>query len=376
MDADYYLETIRVVFQEFALVNGTWDVISEEGELERVRPEDIKTTAHFTIEGELDDISGSGQTEAAHDLCYNVPKARQKHVEVKGAGHYGIFSGRRWRDSVYPQVRDFIPHPTGRVCRSTPANARRPSRRHRPGSRAATGHLPEVNELAARLHAALPQTQCTRCGYPDCAAYAQAIASGEAEINQCPPGGAEGIARLAAITGRPVLPLNPANGAEGPRTVAVIDEAWCIGCTLCMEVCPTDAILGSNKLMHTVVEPYCTGCELCVPVCPVDCISLEGVTGERTGWQAWSQAEAAQALERYQFRQERLARAENEHSARLEAKALANLADLPAHTHVAHGAEADRKRAVIRPPARARPEKYRIFPGPPQNLRRVAGGAP
>ncbi|MDB5872929.1 MAG: putative poly-beta-hydroxyalkanoate depolymerase [Ramlibacter sp.] len=108
MDADYYLETIRVVFQEFALVNGTWDVINDEGGIERVRPEDIKTTAHFTIEGELDDISGSGQTEAAHALCYNVPKSRQKHLEVKGAGHYGIFSGRRWREIVYPQVRDFI----------------------------------------------------------------------------------------------------------------------------------------------------------------------------------------------------------------------------------------------------------------------------
>ncbi len=108
MDADYYLETIRVVFQEFALVNGTWDVISDEGDLERVRPEDIRTTAHFTIEGELDDISGAGQTAAAHDLCYNVPKSRQKHLEVRGAGHYGIFAGRRWRDSVYPQVRDFI----------------------------------------------------------------------------------------------------------------------------------------------------------------------------------------------------------------------------------------------------------------------------
>jgi poly(3-hydroxybutyrate) depolymerase len=108
MDADYYLDTIRVVFQEFALVNGTWDVISDEGELERVRPEDIKTTAHLTIEGELDDISGSGQTEAAHDLCTGVPKSRQKHIEVKGAGHYGIFSGRRWREIVYPQVRDFI----------------------------------------------------------------------------------------------------------------------------------------------------------------------------------------------------------------------------------------------------------------------------
>jgi poly(3-hydroxybutyrate) depolymerase len=108
MDADYYLDTIRIVFQDFGLVNGTWDVMSPEGKLERVRPEDIRTTAHFTIEGELDDISGAGQTEAAHGLCFNVPKARQKHLEVKGAGHYGIFSGRRWREVVYPQVRDFI----------------------------------------------------------------------------------------------------------------------------------------------------------------------------------------------------------------------------------------------------------------------------
>ncbi len=108
MDADYYLDTIRIVFQEFSLVNGTWDVKSRDGKLERVRPQDITSTAHFTVEGELDDISGSGQTEAAHGLCYNVPKARQKHLEVKGAGHYGIFSGRRWREVVYPQVKAFI----------------------------------------------------------------------------------------------------------------------------------------------------------------------------------------------------------------------------------------------------------------------------
>ena len=163
-----------------------------------------------------------------------------------------------------------------------------------------------MNALAARLHAALPQTQCTRCGYPDCAGYAKAIAAGEADINQCPPGGAEGVARLARMTGRQPLPLNPANGVEQPRTVAVIDEAWCIGCTLCIDACPTDAILGSNKLMHTVIEPACTGCELCVPVCPVDCIGMENVSGQRTGWQAWSQAQAAQALQRYQSRQERL----------------------------------------------------------------------
>ena len=204
-----------------------------------------------------------------------------------------------------------------------------------------------MNDLAARLHAALPQTQCTRCGYPDCESYARAMAAGEAEINQCPPGGAEGIARLAALTGRPPLPLNPANGQEGPRTVAVIDEAWCIGCTLCLKACPTDAILGVHKRMHTVIEPYCTGCELCVPVCPVDCIGLENVTGERTGWQAWSAEQAELALDRYEARRQRLARESVEHEERLERKAQAKLADLPAHTHGAEGAEAERKRAVI-----------------------------
>ena len=215
------------------------------------------------------------------------------------------------------------------------------------GKTGASAPPPEAGGLAERLHAALPQTQCTRCGLPDCAGYAQAIASGEAQINQCPPGGAEGVARLSHLTGRPILPLNPANGAEAPRTVAVIDEAWCIGCTLCIKACPTDAILGTHKLMHTVIEPYCTGCELCVPACPVDCISMENVTGDRTGWQAWSQAQADEALQRYESRKRRLEMESREHTERLEAKARAKLADLPAHTHGAEGAEADRKRAVI-----------------------------
>jgi poly(3-hydroxybutyrate) depolymerase len=103
MPADYYLETIKVVFQDFALVNGTWDVSGQ-----RVRPQDITTTALLTVEGELDDISGAGQTRAAHGLCTGIPKARQFHYDVVGAGHYGIFSGRRWREQAYPQVRDFI----------------------------------------------------------------------------------------------------------------------------------------------------------------------------------------------------------------------------------------------------------------------------
>lgn len=156
-----------------------------------------------------------------------------------------------------------------------------------------------MNGLAARIHDALPQTQCTRCGYPDCEGYAQAVASAEAEINQCPPGGAEGVERLAQLTGRPVQPLDPAFGTEGPRRLAVIDEAWCIGCTLCLDACPTDAILGINKRMHTVIDAHCTGCELCIPVCPVDCISLEDATPGRTGWQAWSPAQASHARARY-----------------------------------------------------------------------------
>ncbi len=204
-----------------------------------------------------------------------------------------------------------------------------------------------MTPLAARLHAALPQTQCTRCGYPDCAAYAQAIADDHAPINRCPPGGQEGVQRLAALTGRPPLDLDPAHGTEGPRTVAVIDEAWCIGCTLCLKVCPTDAILGANKRMHTVIEPACTGCELCIPACPVDCIQLENVTDTRTGWDAWSPEQARQARERYEFHQARMARDTREQQDRLEAKARAKLADLPTYTHGAEGAEAARKRAVI-----------------------------
>ena len=164
---------------------------------------------------------------------------------------------------------------------------------------------PALTGLAFSIDAALPQTQCQRCGFPDCASYAQAIANEGAPINQCPPGGEEGIARLAAITGRESTSLNRKFGIEGPLTLARIDENWCIGCTLCIKACPTDAILGANKLMHTVIAQHCTGCELCIPVCPVDCIELDVVSGTRTGWDAWSQEQAAHARQRYEAHKQR-----------------------------------------------------------------------
>lgn len=166
---------------------------------------------------------------------------------------------------------------------------------------------PALTGLAFSIDAALPQTQCTRCGYPDCASYAQAIAHQGAPINQCPPGGQEGIARLAAITGQSPHPLNPAFGIEGPLTLARIDEDWCIGCTLCIKACPTDAILGANKYMHTVIPEHCTGCERCIPVCPVDCIVLDVVDATRSGWEAWTPEQATHARQRYGVHQARLA---------------------------------------------------------------------
>jgi electron transport complex protein RnfB len=200
-----------------------------------------------------------------------------------------------------------------------------------------------MRALAARILDALPQTQCTRCGFADCAGYAEAIARAQAGIDQCPPGGAEGVQRLSNLTGQPVRPVDSQFGIEGPRAMAVIDEAWCIGCTLCLDACPTDAILGINKRMHTVIEAHCTGCELCIPVCPVDCISLENVTPGRTGWQAWSQAQADEARRRY------------------DAHRLRHDKDEPAATVAPAAAETaafDRKRSIVEAAlARARAAK-------------------
>jgi electron transport complex protein RnfB len=181
----------------------------------------------------------------------------------------------------------------------------------------------ESKTLAGLIEDLLPQTQCTKCGYPDCRAYAEAIAAQEAGYNQCPPGGEAGVARLAKLLGRPVIPLNPDNGVERARPVALIDENLCIGCTLCMQACPVDAIVGAPKQMHTIVAGLCTGCDLCVPPCPVDCIAMIPVTGDKTGWDAWTQPQADAARTRHERRRARVDAEREAAEARAAAKRAA-----------------------------------------------------
>jgi len=203
--------------------------------------------------------------------------------------------------------------------------------------------------LADQIEDLLPQTQCTKCGYPACRPYAEAVANGSANYNQCPPGGMEGIARIASLLGKPVIPLNPINGVERPRPVAVIDETLCIGCTLCIQACPVDAIVGAAKQMHTVLPGLCTGCDLCVAPCPVDCIAMVDVTPGKTGWDAWSQEQADAARERHNFRVLRLRREKEENDARLAAKAAAKLKAVEAEPTLsaAEKAAQERKKAII-----------------------------
>ena len=208
---------------------------------------------------------------------------------------------------------------------------------------------PTDKSLADQLEDLLPQTQCTKCGYPACRPYAEAMADGSASYNQCPPGGIEGVARLAKVLGKKIIPINPVNGIERPRPVAFIDEALCIGCTLCIQACPVDAIVGAAKQMHTIVTDLCTGCDLCVAPCPVDCIAMVEITPGKTGWDAWSQAEADTARERHDFRSARLQREKEENDARLAAKAAAKLKEVQSETPIsdAEKIEQARKKAII-----------------------------
>ena len=218
-------------------------------------------------------------------------------------------------------------------------------------------NIQQTKELANRLEDVLPQTQCTKCSYPDCRAYAEAMATGEALPNRCPPGGVEGIQRLSTILA-PIFPqdafehhptIDPECGIERPRPVAFIDPKTCIGCTLCIQACPVDAIVGASKQMHVVLSDWCTGCDLCIPPCPVDCITMIDVTGEKTGWDAWSPELAMAARSRYEARDIRLDREQRDNDERLAKKAAAKLVAVNAENPNSEEAlkEQERKRAII-----------------------------
>lgn len=203
------------------------------------------------------------------------------------------------------------------------------------------GQAPSLSE---RIDALLPQTQCTRCGYPACRDYAQAIAAGEADINQCPPGGQSGIDLLAALLGRAPKPLNPANGIEKRREVAVIDEESCIGCTKCIAACPVDAIVGASKMMHSILTAECSGCELCIAPCPVDCIAM---------LPAPSNEPALELAPRYRGRYE----TRNARMRRDEAEQAATLAARKREIDAPRAGDAAAKNAVLAAIARARARK-------------------
>lgn len=193
----------------------------------------------------------------------------------------------------------------------------------------------EANRLITQIDAILPQTQCAKCGYPGCKPYATAIVNNEADINQCPPGGDAGIHALATLTRMEYKPLNAENGVEKPKTLAFIDEAICIGCTLCIQACPVDAILGASKQMHTVIETECTGCELCLAPCPVDCITMQPTEQVSINWQLnyfniandTAKVAADLARKRYEFRLFRIGREEAETTQKHAARAMRNKLD-------------------------------------------------
>lgn len=182
----------------------------------------------------------------------------------------------------------------------------------------------------------LPQTQCTKCGYDGCLPYAEALARNEAELNRCPPGGQAGVERLATLLGRPSQPLDTRRGLPAFFPLVHIEAQHCIGCTLCIQACPVDAILGANKRMHTVIDELCTGCELCIPACPVDCIVL--VPTDRS----WQDSDAQAARDRLHRRTVRLTRLRHENDQRLQAKALDKLDTLSSDDP-----DADRKRHIL-----------------------------
>ncbi|MCB5205671.1 electron transport complex subunit RsxB [Methylovorus mays] len=243
-----------------------------------------------------------------------------------------------------------------------------------PSSLSALQAQDETSPLVASIDAILPQTQCTQCGYQGCKPYAEAIARGEANINQCPPGGDAGIRALASLLQRPYIPLNPQHGIQKPKQVAVIDEQTCIGCTLCIQACPVDAILGASKQMHTVIADECTGCELCIAPCPVDCISMQPppVT-TRPRWRYPQFAmhapagpldvqEANIARERHAFRVQRQAREQEERARKLAQRRAASAANSTTQDPAAEQAALAKKAAIAAAMARVQAQKAASAP--------------
>lgn len=202
--------------------------------------------------------------------------------------------------------------------------------------------IPEnpIDTLSRTLDDCLPQTQCTQCGYEGCLPYAKAMAQGQADLNRCPPGGDATIARLSAVLGLPVKPVDPSCGTTIERHIASINPEHCIGCTLCIKACPVDAIIGSNKHRHAVIASLCTGCELCIPPCPVDCIDMVFIPQHSE----WTTEQAFEARERMHGRNKRLVRQKQEQDEFLEGKAIRKLDSI---AHDGSDPEADKKRAIL-----------------------------
>jgi len=263
-----------------------------------------------------------------------------------------------------------VPHPPPDASTREPLGAT-PA----PGVASLAPPGPARTALAERIDALLPQTQCTRCGYPDCRAYADALAADAVPLNRCPPGGAEGVRRLAGLLGRPALALDPAHGHEGPRRVVFIAEASCIGCTLCIQACPVDAIIGAPKRMHTIIEQDCTGCELCLPVCPVDCMVLEDARAGAPGGAAWAPAPGEGGRARPARRPARVPRDAREEAERLAASSAARQASVarqargtPAPAPMPPAAHPD---DVARSAASARQSAAVVSPRPAQDAASV-----
>jgi electron transport complex protein RnfB len=214
--------------------------------------------------------------------------------------------------------------------------------------------------LVLAIDALLPQTQCRQCGFEGCLPYARALAAGQAQVNRCPPGGPAGIADLARLLGREPLPLDPSCGTHRPLRLARIEEAQCIGCTLCIQACPVDAIVGAARAMHTVVADECTGCELCLAPCPVDCIRMEPAPGAR----AWTGEDADRARRRLHERERRQAEERARNDDRLAAKALHKLRELDARDDLVRE-EIDRRKAIVQAAlARVRVRRAQCAPAP------------